>query len=77
LGRHCWQVVIHYGFMNDPNVPKALQSLVQQGCQLDPMSTSYFLSRDTVIPTIGGGMALGAKSCLPKCTTTPAARPTF
>ena len=57
LGRHCWQVVIHYGFMNDPNVPKALQSLVQQGCQLDAMSTSYFLSRDTVIPTIGGGMA--------------------
>jgi len=57
LGRHCWQVVIHYGFMNDPNVPKALQSLVQQGCQLEPMSTSYFLSRDTVIPTIGGGMA--------------------
>jgi KUP system potassium uptake protein len=57
LGRHCWQVVIHYGFMNDPNLPKALQSLVQQGCQLDAMSTSYFLSRDTVIPTIGGGMA--------------------
>jgi len=57
LDRHCWQVVIHYGFMNDPNVPKALQSLVQQGCQLDAMSTSYFLSRDTVIPTIGGGMA--------------------
>ena len=57
LGRHCWQVVIHYGFMNDPNVPKALQSLVQQGCQLDAMNTSYFLSRDTVIPTIGGGMA--------------------
>jgi KUP system potassium uptake protein len=57
LGRHCWQVVIHYGFMNDPNLPKALQSLVQQGCQLDAMSTSYFLSSDTVIPTIGGGMA--------------------
>ncbi len=57
LGRQCWQVVIHYGFMNDLNVPKALQSLVQQGCQLDAMSTSYFLSRDTVIPTIGGGMA--------------------
>ena len=57
LGHHCWQVVIHYGFMNDPNVPKALQSLVHQGCQIDAMTTSYFLSRDTVIPTIGGGMA--------------------
>jgi KUP system potassium uptake protein len=28
-----------------------------QGCELDPMVTSYFLSRDTVIPTIGSGMA--------------------
>ena len=57
LGHQCWQVVIHYGFMNDPDIPKALQSLSAHGCQLDPMSTSYFLSRDTVIPTIGGGMA--------------------
>ncbi len=57
LGHQCWQVVIHYGFMNDPDIPKALRSLAHQGCQLDPMSTSYFLSRDTVIPTIGGGMA--------------------
>jgi len=29
-----------------------------QGCLLDPMNTSYFLSRDVVIPSIGGGMAL-------------------
>ena len=57
LGHRCWQVVVHYGFMNDPDVPKALQGLAAQGCALDPMSTSYFLSRDTVVPTIGGGMA--------------------
>ena len=57
LGHDCWQVVIHYGFKNDPDVPKALQQLRGRGCELDPMTTSYFLSRDTVIPTIGGGMA--------------------
>ncbi|MES2980501.1 MAG: potassium transporter Kup [Pseudomonadota bacterium] len=57
LGHDCWQIVIHYGFKNDPNVPKALQQIKQHGCQLEPMTTSYFLSRDTVIPTIGGGMA--------------------
>ncbi len=57
LGHRCWQVEIHYGFMNDPDIPKALQSLAGLGCTLDPMSTSYFLSRDTVVPTIGGGMA--------------------
>ena len=58
LGRRCWQVVIHYGFKNDPDVPYALQQLRGQGCEAEPMSTSYFLSRDTVVPTIGSGMAI-------------------
>jgi len=57
LGHDCWQVVIHYGFKNDPDVPKALQLLRGRGCELEAMNTSYFLSRDTVIPTIGSGMA--------------------
>ncbi|MDP3650242.1 MAG: potassium transporter Kup [Rhodoferax sp.] len=57
LGHDCWQVVIHYGFKNDPDVPKALQQLKGRGCELEAMSTSYFLSRDTVVPTIGEGMA--------------------
>ncbi|HEX5354653.1 MAG TPA: potassium transporter Kup [Aquabacterium sp.] len=57
LGHDCWQVVIHYGFKNDPDVPKALQLLRGRGCELEAMTTSYFLSRDTVIPTIGSGMA--------------------
>ncbi|HRK37623.1 MAG TPA: potassium transporter Kup [Burkholderiaceae bacterium] len=57
LGNDCWQVIIHYGFKNDPNVPKALALLKPHGVELDGMTTSYFLSRDTVIPTLGGGMA--------------------
>lgn len=57
LGHDCWQVVIHYGFKNDPDLPKALQQLKGRGCELDVMTTSYFLSRDTVVPTIGRGMA--------------------
>ena len=57
LGHHCWQVTIHYGFKNDPDVPKALQQIKGRGCELDVMTTSYFLSRDTVVPTIGSGMA--------------------
>ena len=28
-----------------------------RGVEFEPMSTSYFLSRDIIIPTIGGGMA--------------------
>ena len=57
LGHHCWQVVVNYGFKNDQDLPKALQQIKNRGCELEPMTTSYFLSRDTVVPTIGGGMA--------------------
>lgn len=57
LGHDCWQVKVHYGFKNDLDLPKALQQIRNRGCQLEPMTTSYFLSRDTVIPTIGTGMA--------------------
>jgi KUP system potassium uptake protein len=57
LGHDCWQVLINYGFKNDPDVPKALQQLKGRGVALDPMSTSFFLSRDTVVPVLGEGMA--------------------
>jgi KUP system potassium uptake protein len=57
LGHDCWQVIINYGFKNDPDVPRALEQIRGRGCDLEAMTTSYFLSRDTVIPTIGGGMA--------------------
>ncbi|MDI1271681.1 MAG: potassium transporter Kup [Polaromonas sp.] len=57
LGHNCWQVVVHYGFKNDPDLPKALQQMRTRGCELDVMTTSYFLSRDVVVPTIGSGMA--------------------
>ena len=57
LGHDCWQIIVHYGFKNDLDLPKALQLIKGRGFELDPMSTSYFLSRDIVIPTIGSGMA--------------------
>ncbi len=57
LGHDCWQVLINYGFKNDPDVPRALEQLKGRGVSLDPMMTSYFLSRDTVVPTLGEGMA--------------------
>ena len=57
LGHDCWQVIVNYGFKDDPDLPRALGRLEGLGYRLDPMSTSYFLSRDIVIPTIGGGMA--------------------
>ena len=57
LGHDCWRVIIHYGFKNDTDVPAALSLIRGQGFELDPMSTSYFLSRDSIAPRVGGGMA--------------------
>ncbi|MBP7545727.1 MAG: potassium transporter Kup, partial [Acidovorax sp.] len=57
LGGDCWQVTVHYGFKNDPDLPRALQLMRGRGCELEPMSTSYFLSRDVVTPSLASGMA--------------------
>ena len=57
LGHDCWQVTLHYGFKNDIDIPRALEQVRGHGCDLEPMTTSYFLSRDVVVPTIGHGMA--------------------
>ncbi len=57
LGNDCWQVTLHFGFKNEPDVPAALERMRAAGCVVDDMDTSYFLSRDIVIPTLGGGMA--------------------
>ncbi|MBL8326072.1 MAG: potassium transporter Kup [Rubrivivax sp.] len=58
LGHDCWQVTLNFGFKNDPDVPEALKLLEGRGVHLEEMETSYFLSRDTVVPTLGKGMAL-------------------
>ncbi|MBH9577375.1 potassium transporter Kup [Inhella proteolytica] len=58
LGNNCWQATLHFGFKNEPDVPEALALLRGRGITLDDMDTSYFLSRDIVIPTIGSGMAM-------------------
>jgi KUP system potassium uptake protein len=57
LGHDCWQVEIHYGFKDDPDVPGALAHLNGLGCEVNPMTTSYFLSRDSIVPTVGSGMS--------------------
>ncbi len=57
IGNGCWQVVIHYGFKDDPDVPSALAQLSGMGSEVNAMTTSYFLSRDSIVPTVGGGMA--------------------
>ena len=52
-----WRVQVNYGFMDEPDIPKALEFCSNQGLNIDPGAVSYFLSREIVVPTPGAGMA--------------------
>ncbi|MDQ6881439.1 MAG: potassium transporter Kup, partial [Pseudomonadota bacterium] len=52
-----WKVQVNYGFMNTPDIPEALARCKSQELPINLFETSYFLSRETVIPTRGAGMA--------------------
>jgi KUP system potassium uptake protein len=56
LSNRFFRVSIYYGFMEEPDIPAALDWCCEQGLSLDPMTTSYFLGRETVIPRVGSGM---------------------
>ncbi len=58
LGHGFWRVTLNFGFMNTPDVPKALKLCATQGLDMPPFETSYFLSRETIVPTTGSGMAM-------------------
>jgi KUP system potassium uptake protein len=58
LGHGCWQVRVRYGFMNRPDITRALELCSALGLEFDMMETSFFLSRQKIVPTAGGiGMA--------------------
>ena len=50
------RVALKFGYMETPNVPKALAIARRQGWQFDIMSTSFFLSRRTLKPAAHSGM---------------------
>jgi KUP system potassium uptake protein len=52
-----WQVTLHFGFMDAPDVPKALALATRQGLDVPVFETTYFLSRETIVPTPGAGMS--------------------
>jgi KUP system potassium uptake protein len=58
MGKEFYRVIAHYGFMENPRVPDVLERLREKGVQLDIMSTTFFLSRETLIPSKRPGMAL-------------------
>ena len=52
-----FRVILHYGFMEEVNVPAALAGIENCGAD-NPMRTSYFLSRQTLIHSARPGMAI-------------------
>jgi KUP system potassium uptake protein len=56
LGSGFWRVRLAFGFMETPDVPKALELGEAHGLKIPPFETSYFLSRETVVPKPGPGM---------------------
>lgn len=58
LGHHCYRIKLHFGFMNRPDVPQALEMCRDYGLEFNLLETSFFISRETVIPTAGEEMAM-------------------
>ena len=58
LGPAFYRVIVHYGFKDEPDVPRTLELAAAKGLKFRMMETSFFLSRQTLIPTVGPGMAL-------------------
>jgi KUP system potassium uptake protein len=57
LSEGFWRAQVHFGFMEKPNVPLALDSVKQTGLRLDPMRTTYFIGRETVLATRKVGLS--------------------
>ena len=56
IGRTFSRVRLRFGFMESPNVPKALAIARKHGWHFDIMSTSFFLSRRALKPAARSGM---------------------
>jgi KUP system potassium uptake protein len=52
------KVIVRYGFMETPNLPKALQLCRKQGLKFDIMATSFFLGRRSLVPAAQPTMPL-------------------
>jgi KUP system potassium uptake protein len=57
-GHGVYRVTVRYGFTEDPDIPAALARVSEPGLNLAPMQVSYFLGRETLIPSSRPGMAM-------------------
>jgi KUP system potassium uptake protein len=58
LGQGAWRVMVRYGFKDEPDIPRALELCAAHGLVFHMMETSFFLNRETILPSKLPGMAL-------------------
>ena len=51
IGHGFYRLILHFGFMQETNVPEALKEVTGCGMEFDMMTTSFFLSRQTLLPS--------------------------
>lgn len=51
-----YEVIVRYGFKDEPDIPAAMALCARQGLKLEMMETSFFLGRETLIPKLGSDM---------------------
>ena len=56
LGYGFHRILVSYGFKDDPNIPKALDLSKNKNIDYEPMRTSYFLGRDSIVPRAKSGL---------------------
>jgi KUP system potassium uptake protein len=57
LGEGLYNARVHYGFMEDPDIPEALMSIRALGVPIDPDDVTFFLGRETIVVSERAGMA--------------------
>jgi KUP system potassium uptake protein len=57
LGHECYQINVHYGFKDEPDMPAIMALCEDKGLKFEMMETSFFIARQTVISAPGAGMA--------------------
>jgi KUP system potassium uptake protein len=58
LGNGLHAASLHFGFMEEPNVPQALATVSPEELHIDPETTSYFVGRESILATEVEGMPL-------------------
>ena len=75
IGNGVYRMTLHFGFMEDPDIPTVLERIGTGDMRFNPMATSYFLGRETLIPTKRRGWPSGVSTSLPGWCATPPAPP--